>query len=174
MKRHLCSLTVEILVFCLLFSAASAGGIGDMLLDTDVIEAINNAENIPFSPIATEMFDSDWISSSALRATLTVLLAFDLANEGYPEAANGIMDYNSYIGLYGNMFIIAGMYKGHAFNIYYMPSEHAAVYRVAAVALSEEKIQSSIESTVLSCTEHYLNSKKDIVSFNDVFASSNK
>ena len=161
------------LVFCLLFSSGSAGKLGDTIINTDVLEAISNADNIPFSPKTAGIFDFDWLKSSEMRADLTVLLALDLEFAGYPDVCSGVMDYNSYIGKSENMYIISGMYKGHVFAIFYSPKEKIGVYRVVPITMSEKNIESTLESIVLNCPKHYMNNKEEIISYYKTVTSSN-
>ena len=171
-KRRLCSLIAATLMFCLFFSSSSAGKIGDMIINTDVLEAVSNADNIPFSPKTAGIFDFDWLESSEMRADLTVLLALDLDFEGYPDVCSGVMNYDSYIGKSEDMYIISGMYKGHVFAVFYSPKEQIGVYRVASTTMSEKSIESSLESIVLNCPKHYLNSKEEIISYYKTVTSS--
>lgn len=174
MKKILaCALS---LILCLssISVTSSAGTIGDMIINTDVLEALKNADNIPFSPKTASIFDFEWLESSETRADLTVLLTLDLYFAGYPDACNGVMEYNSYVGKSEDMYIIAGMFEGHAFAIFYSPKEKAGVYRVASTTLDSQSIESSLEGVVFSCPKHYLNSKEEIISYyNTVTSSSN-
>lgn len=165
-----------ILALCLLSTPAFAGTLSEFAKSTEetkqLLQELENGRDIEFSPDITGLFDSDWITSSELRASLTFLLAADLYNAGYPEVCDAVMNYDSYVGQYGEMYIVSGMYKNHAFMIFYFPSEHAAVYRVAAISMSNDKIESSLDGTMFTCTDYYLNSKTDIYNFAKVFASS--
>lgn len=178
MKKIVFSLLALMLVLCLLSASAFAATISDMVKSTEeeqqLLQELENGKDIEFSPTVTAMFDSDWLTSSEFRATLTYLLAYDLYNAGYPEVCDAVMNYDSYIGQYGEMYIVSGMYNNHAFMIFYFPAEHSAVYRVAEISMNNEKIESSLNGTMLTCTDYYLNNKKDIYSFADVLASSGK
>lgn len=178
MKKYICVLISIMFVICILSSTSVADGLQDRRKSrsakNEVLEALNNATDIEFSPSVTVSFDSDWLASSELRATLTYLLAYDLYSAGFPEVCDAVTNYDSYIGQYGEMYIVSGMYKSHAFIIYYFPSEHAAIYRVAPISMSNGEIESSLDGTMLACTDYYLNNKKDINTFADVLASSSK
>ena len=167
-----------ILVLCLFSTPAFAATLTEMVKSTEekqqLLQELENGKDIEFSSAITGLFNSDWLKSSELRATLTFLLAADLYNAGYPEVCDAILKYDSYIGQYEGMYIVSGMYKNHAFMIFYVPSEYTALYRVATISMSNDKIESSLDGTMLTCTDYYLNNKTDIYDFANVFASSGK
>ena len=101
-----------VFILCAQFSSGFAAPLKDTIIPEEEIEAAKSAEKIPFSTPLADVFNAiDWISSTQNRAALTVLLALDLENAGYPEVCEGLLNYNSFVGKYGDLYIVAGMYN---------------------------------------------------------------
>lgn len=176
MKRILaCALS---LILCLssISVTSSAGTIGDMAKKyEDELNAISQDETIPFTPVATESYstDIDWFSSDFNRASLSILLTFDLTILGYSDPSLGLLNYTSYIGMgTNNTYIIAGMYDNHTFEIFYSPNDHSAVYHVAPTTFSEAAVKSMQETTMSSsCSKYYTNDRNVIKAFAEALSS---
>lgn len=177
MKKTFYFLISTILIICLLVTAASAATVKDKKKQyEDRLEAINNSDLVPFTPTVLNKFDiDDWFSSSDSRAALSFLMALELSDDGYPEACDGLLNYNSFIGKTSDTYIVTGMYKNHTFEIYYSPKENSGAYRVTRSTLSEKQIQSSQENILSSlCSKYYANNKAEINSFYEIVSSSDK
>ncbi len=140
------------------------------------IEASQNAEPVSFSPIYTEIVNSDWRSSGKnwflsgeLRAMISSLLVVDIAsNDGNTDLFAGLYQYPSYVGkldMESDVYIIVGMYEDHTFEIYYSPKENSGAYRITPTIMTENAIQTLQQNNLSSsCTQYFENKEQDIQS----------
>lgn len=161
-----------VLILCAQFSPGFAKV---PTVNEEEIEAAKNAEKIPFSTPLADTFDAiDWTSSEQNRVALSVFLAIDLANAGYPEVSDGLLNFNSFVGKFDKLYIVAGMYEGYAFNIFYSRDEHMGVYQFYPTVLNEDEVEAWHKNSMsLSCSEYYENSRPEVVSYYKQVTSAN-
>ena len=130
-----------------------------------VSQAVADGNNSSFRPSLTNGFEcsaDDWFQSSNYRALLTIMMAFDYADEKSSfDPAEAVLG-STYVGMSSDheYLLLVYVYDGKAEVILYTPDSGNAMYSLDTVYSSESAVEQSYKEAGYT---YYRNSQSTLV-----------